>query len=113
MICQEFPPYAEDPFWTEGLPEATHQYILQDVTKSACSSSPPISAWGGIDCSGGARTSAAAPGTKFKLFQLDGRDEPSFAHQTGDNTPGILLLVVAYRNTANITASRPQETDAM
>ena len=48
MICREFPPYAEDPFWTEGLPEATHQYILQDVTKSACSSSPPISAWGRI-----------------------------------------------------------------
>ena len=55
----------------------------------------------------------AAPGTKFKLLQLDGRDEPSFAHQTGDNAPGILLLVVAYRNTANITASRLLGTDAM
>ena len=56
---------------------------------------------------------ASAPAAKFKPHQLDGRDEPSFAHQTGDNAPGILLLVVAYRNTANIAASRFRRTDAM
>lgn len=96
MICHEFPTRAEDPFWPEGLPEATHQYTLQGVTKSAYTSIAPHCAE-----------------AKFKLLRLDGRDEPSFAHQTGDNTPGILLLVVAYRNTANITASRLQGTDAM
>ena len=111
MICLECSAYAKDTLRAEGLLEAAHQYSLGGMTRSASTSTYTVLP--AQECQFTSLISRISPVARRATAQgswprnakdasrtgLLGGNSLVLHSVTGDNTPGMFLLVVAYLNT--------------